>query len=252
MSQCLWCAAFRPWALETLWLSALMLATTALCLYSSLINGKRSVEEQRDFFTWYWPSTFPRSLHLGWVCAATLVNINAWVGYSQFGPDIALTAAVLSVLAASGVASVFIYQGFPTAAVAIAWGLTAVSYGTATGSDVPLIGDVALTGLALAYRTVAVAILVGAFVNVVEQAWLHRTATTAQQSSGKSSRRTGAGRSRLSKPDATAMANARAGSSSSRAVAGAGTVVGGIPIPSPPTPTARTPTASHSSRSLGR
>ena len=29
-----------------------MLATTALCLYSSLINGKRSVEEQRDFFTW--------------------------------------------------------------------------------------------------------------------------------------------------------------------------------------------------------
>ena len=38
LAQAAWCAAFRPWALHTLWLPTLLLATAASCLYVSQVR----------------------------------------------------------------------------------------------------------------------------------------------------------------------------------------------------------------------
>ena len=93
---------------------------------------------------------------MGWVCAATLVNLNAWVGYSRLGADIALAVAVLSLLAALGLGGLFIYKGLPTAAVAVAWALAGVSYGKPVGQDAEALGEYTLRGAMIVFRTTGV------------------------------------------------------------------------------------------------
>lgn len=111
MSQCLWCLAFRPWALDKLWLSTGLLGTTALCLWRSQSDracGGSSASGDSSGSLAYWMVMFPRSLHLGWVTAATLVNVNAFVGYSSWGGE-SRTIALFPVHADAAFSSSFYF-----------------------------------------------------------------------------------------------------------------------------------------------
>jgi hypothetical protein len=111
LAQAAWCTAFRPWALDKLWLSTTLLATAAVCLYVSQRRlCARGTPVVRPGSLAYWSVAFPRSLHLGWLCAATIVNANAWAGTILLrgrdgivagGQEGALAVAILSIHVAS-------------------------------------------------------------------------------------------------------------------------------------------------------
>mmetsp|Transcript_21490 Transcript_21490/g.62624 ORF Transcript_21490/g.62624 Transcript_21490/m.62624 type:complete len:314 (-) Transcript_21490:250-1191(-) len=159
VAQSMWCLAFRPWALNRLWLSTLLLGTTAVCL---LVSQMESAAAITPVDATYWAVVWPRSLHLGWTTAATLVNMNAWIGYSKLGPSLALAVALLSVSSAAVLGTTYLFWGLPTATGAVAWALNAVSSGTPVGVDATAVGSVALSSVATAERALAVGLLSGA------------------------------------------------------------------------------------------
>ena len=93
-------------------------------------------------------SSWPRSLHTGWVTAATLVNVNAWAGKAALGPARALAVAVLSYMGAAKLADVYAAAGLGCASAAIAWACFAVSKGVPVGADAAALSKSALDGLA--------------------------------------------------------------------------------------------------------
>ena len=91
----------------------------------------------------------PRSLHCGWVTAASLVNLNAYVGKAAFGPNIALAVAGMSLFAGALLAEAYTRSGLPVAACAIAWALFSVSKGLPVGADAEVVGQANLDKLAV-------------------------------------------------------------------------------------------------------
>ena len=136
--QALWCASFRPWALNRLWVSTVCLGATAICLFFSQTSHDAKCRLLN----------VPRSLHLGWVTAACLVNLNAWVGMARHGPALALTVAISSVVLAVVIAVAYTLRGLPCASIAVAWALYALSKGEHIGPDAKALGQEALEGLA--------------------------------------------------------------------------------------------------------
>ena len=100
-----------------------------------------------------------RSLHLGWVSAATLVNVNAWVGLAAFGPSAALASVVLSHVGAVTLADLYSRKALPVASGAVAWALFAVSQGVPIGKDAAALGETTMRGLAYAAKGAAMAAL---------------------------------------------------------------------------------------------
>lgn len=157
-AQALWCAAFRPWALELLWLSTLLLATAAVCLLQAQRRLLAAADEAP-----LPPATLAalgpaRSLHLGWLLAACLVNLNAWVGRLALGPAGALAAAVCSLVAAGLAGAALMRARLPAACFALSWALLAASKGTPVGADAASLGAPTLAGLARAEAVVAAAL----------------------------------------------------------------------------------------------
>ena len=167
IAQALWCAAYRPWALDKLWLPTTILATTAGCLALAQLRLVHAIPSDAPRLI-RWSLMLPRSLHLGWVCAASLVNLSAWVGYQRFGPIAALATASASVGAAALLGCLFATAGLPTATLALAWALLALSSGKPVGADAIALGGAgsrALGRLAIAESATAFA-LVGAVIAV--------------------------------------------------------------------------------------
>ena len=152
--QALWCLSFRQWALTRMWLSSLCLIVTAACLYRAQRDLHAAARAPSPAVAW------PRSLHLGWVTAASLVNANAWVGLGSPGTGIACAAAILSVVVAALAGAGYAARGLPAACLAVAWAINAVGLGEPVGPDARVLGDAALAGIALAERSTAV-LLVG-------------------------------------------------------------------------------------------
>ena len=165
VAQSLWCAAFRPWALSKLWLSSLLLGCTAACLCAAqaraISAAAHDIKDEPLSLTERLLVLAPRSLHLGWVTAATLVNLNAWVGYTRAGPDAALGAAVLSIVVAALAATAYAAIGATSGALAVAWALHALSYGTPVGADAAALGAATMEGVARAEASVAALIAMG-------------------------------------------------------------------------------------------
>lgn len=134
VAQTLWCFTFRPWALDMLWLSAMMLGTIAACLFPAQLKLRR-LTSTVDYST----VTLPRSLHLGWATAATLVNLNSYVSAS-FGPATAFVAALMSVAVALLAGTLYVSCGLNAAAGAVAWALCACGTGRPTGPNVEALG----------------------------------------------------------------------------------------------------------------
>lgn len=163
IAQALWCASFRPWALDRLWLSSACLAATATSLVVSqmrLVGDATApslamgTKGPRDALLMALVA-YPRSLHAGWVTAATLVNINAWAGKAALGPARGLAVFVLSLVLAAQLATLYASRGLLLATAAIAWALFAVSKGAPTGKDALTLGPTVLDGLASASAATA-------------------------------------------------------------------------------------------------
>merc|ERR1740122_936921 len=178
IAQSLWCLAFRPWTLSRLWLSAFCLGTTAFCLLCSqrqLVADVARAPPSRVGFGVLALVAWPRSLHLGWVTAATLVNVNAWAGKARVGAPTAAAVFVLSVLGAVALADRYASFGMPTASLAVAWALFAVSKGKAVGRDADALGQPVLDRLALSAAGAAAFVL---FLIAV-RAWIHKRSSVA-------------------------------------------------------------------------
>lgn len=139
VAQSLWCCAFRPWAKDALWISAALLGATAACLFPA----QSSIKHVRGRGA-YWAVVLPRSLHLGWTTAATLVNLNSYVS-ATFGPILAMICAICSVVVALLVGTVFCSQGLPSATGAVAWALCALATGRPSGENVTRLGQRSMT-----------------------------------------------------------------------------------------------------------
>ena len=126
--------------------AAAALAATAYCLYCS----QSSLALESGPLCRSWIVGWPRSLHLGWVTAATLVNLNAWLGLAGVGPSKALAVVVMSHASAVWFAHQYAASGLPAASLAIAWALFAVGQGVPIGKDAVALGETAMVGLARA------------------------------------------------------------------------------------------------------
>lgn len=161
-AQALWCLSFRPWALDKLWLSSACLIAAAACLYTSqrslttpATDPASSSSSWRHGLLWAL-IVYPRSLHTGWVTAASLVNLNAWAGMEAIGTARSFSVAVLSLFGAAELAARYAAAGLRCAAGAIAWALFGVSRGTPNGRDAIALGQPALDGLKLSAAAMAV------------------------------------------------------------------------------------------------
>merc|ERR1712070_572338 len=106
VNQVLWCFTFRPWAQQQQYLSTSMLGLTGYGLYKAhqvLRNAAKN--DVLSFFDYIFVH-FPTSLHLGWICCATLVNFNGWISTLNhlFSTDSKLRIAKLSILVGVGLA----------------------------------------------------------------------------------------------------------------------------------------------------
>ena len=156
-AQALWCVAFRPWALELLWLPALLLGTSALCLLYAQRRLLTAVGETPVPPAALAALAWPRSLHLGWLLAAALVNLNAWVGKLAVGPAAALAVAITTLAGAALAGSALLRARLPVATLALSWALFAASKGTPVGADAAALGAPTLAGLAYAEAALAAA-----------------------------------------------------------------------------------------------
>jgi len=155
VAQALWCLSFRPWAVDVLWVPTLCLGAAAGCLY---VSQRRLLAASRRRPTGSLALIWPRSLHLGWLLAATLVNANGYVGKAGAGPPAALGFAACSVAAAAVAGSALLLQGMPTAAASLAWALFAASKGAPAGADAAALGPLTIEGLARAEGAIAAAL----------------------------------------------------------------------------------------------
>jgi hypothetical protein len=171
LAQALWCVSFRPWAIELLWLPTILLGVAAGCLFVSqrriLSASRRGPPTGTVALLW------PRSLHLGWLLAATLVNANGWVGHAAAGLTAALAVSACSLAAAAAAVTGLLYEGMPAAACSLAWALFACSRGHPTGIDAEAVGPVAMAGLALAQAGTS-AVLAAAIAINIARGWMTR------------------------------------------------------------------------------
>ena len=161
-AQALWCAAFRPWALELLWLPTLLLGTSALCLLHAQRRLLKAATEAPVPPVAFAALAWPRSLHLGWLLAAALVNLNAWAGKLAVGPAAALAVAITTLVGAALAGAVLLRARLPVASLALSWALFAASKGTPVGADAVALGASTLAGLAYAEAAVAAALAAAA------------------------------------------------------------------------------------------
>jgi hypothetical protein len=177
VAQSLWCVTFRPYFLNRLWLSAMMLSATAGCLFLAVCraNGMGGASTPQGWLTgllsagsdplppgsgWFHLLVcVPRELHLGWITAATLVNLNAWVGLSQPGAATVLAAVILSIAAAALCSALYLHVQAPAASLAVAWALFSLSRGKPVGVDAVSLGGATLAGIAKAEAAAAATIL---------------------------------------------------------------------------------------------
>lgn len=131
--QALWCAAFRPPFKEMLWLPASLLVLTTISLGLGHLELTTSIRYLSSAFNSdsQWKLLLlriPLALHVGWVIAASMVNLNAWLAMSKASEDTLAVAAYLSACGgAIGGAALAWHTRDPVIAFTIAWALAALS-----------------------------------------------------------------------------------------------------------------------------
>ena len=127
-AQVAWCGAFRPSVCgpATLWIPALLLACTGLGLgvaHRCLRDLDGSLPGLSNALV-RWPIV----LHLGWITAASLVNLNNWL--ARRGTSVGIKAAVAKAsVAVALAAAVYVWRttGDALFAFVVCWALSAVA-----------------------------------------------------------------------------------------------------------------------------
>ena len=131
-AQALWCCSFRSkyvtGSLLARSLSTIYLVSTSASLSKvhALVTAKRASLTRLQFAVMF----FGTSLHFGWTAAASLVNINGALAYSEVSLNLQKNVGFASVFVALALAGgVSLGGGGPTVPLVLAWALKAVSDG---------------------------------------------------------------------------------------------------------------------------
>ncbi|KAJ1411401.1 hypothetical protein B484DRAFT_183357 [Ochromonadaceae sp. CCMP2298] len=131
--QSLWCFAFRKEFASILWLPMSLLALGAASLGLAHNELTVAIDALSDTFSTgaKWRLLLlrlPLALHTGWLSAASLLNLNAWMSVSRFPLDRQITTAFLSAyLGAALGAGLSVRSGDPFIAFTVAWALAALA-----------------------------------------------------------------------------------------------------------------------------
>lgn len=165
--QSLWCGSFRPEFSNHLYVPASLLVLAA----GSFIGCHNQITQHIDAETNLAHKIglllfrFPVTLHLGWLCAASLLNLNGWAARMKLamGSQVAL-AGLSSYLAFLLGASLTLLRGDPFVALTFAWALKAVAVQTLSKSaaealQLPAITkeSLSMTEAGLSYALIVVA-----------------------------------------------------------------------------------------------
>eukprot|EP00967_Tisochrysis_lutea_P080537 scaffold110640_cov31-Tisochrysis_lutea.AAC.1 len=168
VAQALWCLTFHKELVQIgwLWFPALMLGAAAALLF---VSQRRLIAASREQSTKTVALIRPRSIHLGWLLAACLVNVNLFVANSGFSPSSVLATAACSLVLAAVAATALLSQGMPGAAASLSWALYATSTGSPRGSKLmDEIGQATIEGLSKAELATSVCIAIAVLVVVVK------------------------------------------------------------------------------------
>mmetsp|Transcript_1117 Transcript_1117/g.1819 ORF Transcript_1117/g.1819 Transcript_1117/m.1819 type:complete len:328 (+) Transcript_1117:145-1128(+) len=135
--QSAWCFAFCPEFRSVLWLPMILLALGSGSLALAHNELTFAINNLSDAFNAgskikLLLLRFPFALHTGWLAAASLLNLNAWISVSKYSMDQQITTAFLSAYLGAAVgAGLSIRSGDPLIALTVAWALAALSDRTA-------------------------------------------------------------------------------------------------------------------------
>jgi hypothetical protein len=168
--QSLWCAAFRPVLIGALWLSALLLGLGAISFI--MVHNVLTMAAFDKTQSWHTQLGLlalrvPIALHSGWMCAATLLNINSWAAVSKIPMSQQVALAMASSYVGSGLGLYLsVRQRDPFIALTVSWALAAVAYETEFNNPIKLATETRealyLTENLLAKGLVAVAVAIPA------------------------------------------------------------------------------------------
>lgn len=132
--QSIWCFSFRPKFTNHLWIPAMMLAGGAVSLLGAVKTVSfdlmkclaSSGNVKAPFLALF---RIPLSLHAGWLCAATLLNLNGWLTYAGAPLPSQISLVFASVYFASVLGSV-LSSAFkdPFLAFTFAWAVAGLAY----------------------------------------------------------------------------------------------------------------------------
>jgi hypothetical protein len=134
--QSLWCGAFRPVLRNYLWLPSLLLACAAFSMFNAHIELTLAMREFGESWTGQviWPKLglallrFPIALHTGWLCAATLLNVNGWAAVSHISTGRQIALAFGSSYGAALLGAWLSYASEdPFLALTVAWAMRALA-----------------------------------------------------------------------------------------------------------------------------
>ena len=139
------------------------LGATASSLWAAHSRLSRTPRSEQSWLAWW--TAWPRAAHLGWMCAATLVNLCACLGAAcartKEGKELTLALtrhACASTVIAAAAGAALLVDGSPAAACAVAWALLGLS--KAEHAESPLLDAVVVSRdqLAQAQRWLAVSL----------------------------------------------------------------------------------------------
>jgi hypothetical protein len=133
--QSLWCIAFRPKFRNALWIPTSLLAAGAVALLFCHQKLMEVVKDSGSVVTIAKAAKYlfaaPVSLHLGWLSAATLLNVNAWASECKISLGKNISLAFFSTYLATFIgAAITLATRDPLVACTIAWALAAIAYQT--------------------------------------------------------------------------------------------------------------------------
>jgi hypothetical protein len=132
--QSIWCFSFRPKFSNHLWMPAMMLAGGAISMLGAVKTVSvdlvkclaSSGNVKAPFLALF---RIPLSLHAGWLCAATLLNLNGWLTYTGAPIPTQISLVFASVYVATILGSV-LSSAFkdPFLAFTVAWAVAGLAY----------------------------------------------------------------------------------------------------------------------------
>ena len=148
--QSMWCFCFRPSFMNKLYVPASQLALAALSFGLTQSTLTRYIlTESSQWKYWLYIIRFPLSLHMAWLTAATLLNVNAWASVSKVALSSQVTLATACAYGATLLGCFLSWKLYdPFIGLTVAWALAALADRTGKFPEVKGIPIIATESLA--------------------------------------------------------------------------------------------------------